>query len=380
MGHSVRKIFLLSICAFAVIVLLLSVAHAQNTTSQKAAPSSTTGVKTAAQQFKNIKVLKDIPADELIPSMQFISAALGVDCEYCHVEHEFDKDDKKPKQYARHMMEMTIAINRDNFEGKRWVTCNSCHRGSAHPVATPVISAEMNIPEMMEGSTVSATSLPTGESLLEKYVAAIGGADALKKITSRIQQGTVTAFGDQKTPMEIFSKAPDKRLSVMHLKNGDSFTGYNGKVGWLSVPGRTRLMNAQDASVARLDADIALPIDVQAMYSKWEVEAGPKIDGKDTWHLTATKDGVPPLQLYLDQETGLLLRMLRYADSPLGYNPSQVDYSDYRVADGVKVPYRWTLSRPGNQFTIQVDQLQQNVPVDDAKFNPPAQAADPGKH
>jgi hypothetical protein len=42
-------------------------------------------VKTAAQQFKNIQILKDMPADRLIPAMQFITASLGVDCEYCHV-------------------------------------------------------------------------------------------------------------------------------------------------------------------------------------------------------------------------------------------------------------------------------------------------------
>src|SRR5262245_32355655 len=62
--------------------------------------------KTAAQEFKNIRILKDVPADQLIPSMQFISASLGVECEYCRVERAFDKDDKKPKKTARSMMEM----------------------------------------------------------------------------------------------------------------------------------------------------------------------------------------------------------------------------------------------------------------------------------
>jgi hypothetical protein len=43
------------------------------------------------------------------------------------------------------------------------------------------------------------------------------------------------------------------------------------------------------------------------------------------------------------------------------------------------VPCRWTVARPGNRFTIQVEQLQQNVPVDDAKFVPPhAAPAPPG--
>ena len=85
--------------------------------------------KTASQQFKNIQVLKDIPADQLIPSMQFITASLGVECEYCHVEHAMDKDDKKTKVTARKMMEMMLTINQENFEGHRVVTCYTCHQG-----------------------------------------------------------------------------------------------------------------------------------------------------------------------------------------------------------------------------------------------------------
>src|SRR5436309_8362859 len=64
--------------------------------------------KKAEEQFKNIQVLKGIPADQLIPTMQFISASLGVECEFCHVQRAFEKDDKKPKQTARKMMEMML--------------------------------------------------------------------------------------------------------------------------------------------------------------------------------------------------------------------------------------------------------------------------------
>ncbi len=71
-------------------------------------------------------------------------------------------------------------------------------------------------------------------------------------------------------------------------------------------------------------------------------------------------------------QTGLLVRMVRYIETPLGDNPTQIDYSDYRDVDGVKVPFRWTLSRPNGRFTIQVKDVKQNVPVDDAKFAKPA--------
>jgi len=62
---------------------------------------------------------------------------------------------------------------------------------------------------------------------------------------------------------------------------------------------------------------------------------------------------------------------VRYAETPLGRNPTQIDYADYRESDGIKLPFRWTLSRPGNHFTIQVAQLQQNISIDDSKFAPP---------
>jgi photosynthetic reaction center cytochrome c subunit len=372
MNHTVRKTLLVSSMLCIALAAAFLGARAQNPPQAGAAQNGAAAPpKTASQQFKNIQVLKDVPADQLIPAMQFITASLGVDCEYCHAEHAFDKDDKKPKVMARKMMEMMITINQENFEAHRVVTCYTCHQGGAHPVGIPVISAPDRSPEMMEGSTLSATGNPAPESLFEQYLAAVGGADALKKITSRVAKGTVTAFGDQHMPIEIFAKAPDKRVSVVRMKEGESVTAYNGSVGWLSVPGRVHMLNAQESFGARMDADLAFATHVKALYSKWETLPGEKVDGHDTWLVVGHKEGEPPLKLYFDQKSNLLLRLVRYTDSPLGYNPTQIDYADYRAADAVKVPYRWTIARPGNRFTVQVEQLQQNVSIDDAKFIPP---------
>lgn len=357
---------------------------AEKNGTQNAVPAKSEGQpKTAAEQFKNIRILKEMPADQLIPAMQFMTASLGVDCEYCHVERAFDKDDKKTKGYARHMMEMMFNINKENFDNQRWVTCYSCHQGSPHPPSIPAITAKEKAPMMMaeEGETASATGNPDPAKLLDGYLAAVGGADALKKVTSRVAKGTVTAFGDQKMTVDIYAKAPDKRVSVMHMKDGESVTAYNGKVGWLSVPGRVHMMNAQETFGARMDADFAFSANLKGLYPKWETKPGEKIDGQETWLVIGEKEGEPPLRLYLDQKTGMLVRLVRYVDSPLGYNPTQIDYADYRVADGVKVPYRWTVARPGNRFTVQVDELKQNVSVDDRKFVAPPPPVQPtGSH
>jgi len=277
---------------------------AEENGTQNAVPAKSEGQpKTAAEQFKNIQILKEMPADQLIPAMQFMTASLGVDCEYCHVERAFDKDDKKTKGYARHMMEMMFNINKENFDNQRWVTCYSCHQGSPHPPSIPAITAKEKAPMMMaeEGETASATGNPDPAKLLDGYLAAVGGADALKKVTSRVAKGTVTAFGDQKMTVDIYAKAPDKRVSVMHMKDGESVTAYNGKVGWLSVPGRVHMMNAQETFGARMDADFAFPANLKGLYPKWETKPGEKIDGQETWLVIGEKEGEPPLRLYLDQ-------------------------------------------------------------------------------
>lgn len=344
------------------------------TRAQSAPPQAAAAApKLSEEQFKNIQVLKGLPADQVIPSMQFINASLGVECGYCHVEHAFEKDDKKPKITARKMIGMMMAINKDNFEGHREVTCYSCHRGSKDPAAIPIISEEEPNREVINAKRPGEEKapLPPAEQLLDKYLTAIGGADALQKITSRVQKGTLTAFGGQHFPVDVYSKAPDKRVSVMHLQNGDSTTAFDGKQGWLSVPGRVHLMSAAENEAARVDADLYLPAHLKTLFEKFAVDSGEKIDGHDTYLVVGRAEGEPPLRLYFDKESGLLLRLLRYAETPLGRNPTQIDYSDYRDANGVKVPFRWTLARPDNRFTIQVEELQQNVPVDDTRFTPP---------
>jgi len=73
------------------------------------------------------------------------------------------------------MIEMTHEHHKDNFEGKRLVTCYSCHRGRPKPIPIPVISEEEKMPEMMAGDATSKSSSPRPEALLDKYLAAIGG-------------------------------------------------------------------------------------------------------------------------------------------------------------------------------------------------------------
>jgi photosynthetic reaction center cytochrome c subunit len=368
-----KRVLTVAGSAIAVVVMVLVSLPSMRGAGDSAA------TKTAGKEFKNIQVLKNIPADQLIPTMQFVSASLGVECEFCHVEREMDKDDKKTKKTAREMMRMVAAVNQNNFSGEREVTCNTCHRGSIRPQAIPAIATEAPKPAVADSDADDATaraSWPSGNSVIAKYLEAAGGQAALEKVATRVEKGNILLAEGRKLPIEVFAKSPDMRVSVMHTSNGDSVTAYNGHAGWMASPGRPlQEMSPADQYAARLDATVMFPTHLGALFGETKLQPHPQeVDGHAASVVLGIAKGEPPVKFYFDPQTGLLLRMLHYTDSALGLNPTQVDYADYRDAGGVKTPYRWTIARPSGAFTIQLDEILNNAPIDAAKFVEPPQS------
>jgi len=275
---------------------------------------------------------------------------------------------------------MMFAINADNFDRHRAVTCYSCHRGSLQPAAIPAVMIEepkepVGQPPGEEADKKSAEAKestgPIADQLLDKYVQAIGGASAIDNISSRVMKGSID-FGGKSLPMDIYAKDPEKRISLTHMPNGASVTAFNGKEGWLGTPGKPlREMHGSDLDGAAIDADLHLATDLKHMFSKMQVEGTEKIDDHQTRVVVGQREDKTPIRLYFDEQSGLLVRLVRFGETALGWLPTQIDYADYREVNGLKVPHRWTLARPSGKFTIQVNEMQQNVPVDDTKFVKP---------
>ena len=336
----------------------------------------------AAPVYKNLTQLKSVPSDQIGPAMQFISSSLGVECTFCHVQGKMDADDKPAKKTAREMIAMTAEINKTHFGGRPQMTCYSCHRGAARPVSVPPVmesdtpvTAAAPAPAPAPGAT--APTAPTVPQILSKYVAVLGGESAIRKITSRVATGSVITGGSQ-TPIEILTKAPNKRVSITHSSAIDSFTAFDGAAGWMGNTGRpARVMSAAESGASSLDAEFYLSLRVAELYATLRRGRPEAINGVECEVLIGSNPATantnrPPVRMYFDKNSGLLLRIVRFAETPLGRNATQIDYSDYREQDGVKMPFRWTLARPNGRFTIQLAEVKNNAPVDDARFVRPA--------
>jgi outer membrane lipoprotein-sorting protein len=347
--------------------------------SGQAAPSNVPPM--AEQVFKNVQVLKGIPVNEFMGTMGVFSAALGMSCEDCHGAGDenwgvYAKDSAR-KQMTRVMVLMMAAINKTHFSGRQVVTCYTCHRGSARPRNTADLAELYGVPPPPDPNAVitQAPGAPRAEEILDKYIQVIGGAERAAALTSLVATGTSAGYGpeNEKRPAEIYAR-PGQRTTIVHTSSGNSTTTYDGKSAWIAAPFRpvaVLALSAQETDGLKLDADLAFPARIKQALTRWRVGMPSAIDDKDVNVVQGTTTSGGTATLYFDIESGLLLRQVRYVDSPVGRISTQVDYEDYREVAGVKMPFKWTLSWLGGRDVFELTEVRPNVAIEASRFARP---------
>ncbi len=344
--------------------------------------------------FKNVQVLKGIPVNQFMDTMGFFSASLGLNCTYCHVTESLGNwekfaEDVPLKRTARRMILMVNAINKDNFQGRRVVTCYSCHHGGQRPKVIPSLAEQYSTPDEDPNEVEIVGSAPAGpsaEQILDKYIQAIGGRQRLAGLTSFTAKGTYEGFETfhMAVPFEIFAKAPARRTTVAHTLQGDSVITYDGHIGWAATVDRPvpvlPLAAGDDLDGARLDAELSFPERIKDALAQWRVGfPSAFIADKEAQIVQGTSPGGSRIKLYFDKGSGLLLRVVRYTATPVGIVPTQTDFSDYREVAGVKMPYHIVVTWTDGQSTTQLSEIQPNVSIDPAKFAKPSAPVAPAK-
>jgi photosynthetic reaction center cytochrome c subunit len=365
-------------------------------TGQSVQETAAKKVVTAGDAYMNVQILKDIPSDQLLPSMRYITTALGVECNFCHDPKSFDSDDKPEKATARKMMTMMFAINKDNFSGRREITCYTCHHGASHAANSPSLVAattgvaanEPALPGASQpaqpsngaaaaGTATSGTpsAMPTVDDIIAKYTDALGGAAAIQKITSFEKKGTLDMPSRKlKASAEMLRKAPNKEAWIVHLPDGTAYEeAYNGASGWQQQPGKGVDDLGGDDLVRLKEAASFIPgLNLRQEFSRVQVVGTEKIGDRDAYRIAAFRAGGGQVRFYFDTQSGLLLRVSQRIESPLGSLPQNTDYSDYRDVNGVKVPFTVADVQAEGPATFRWEQIQANVPIEDSKFDKPA--------
>lgn len=359
-------------------------AAAPTAAAAKPAASGDQKVPLAEEVFKNIQVFRGLPVNEFMATMGFFSASLNESCEYCHSQEDSWAGyavDNPQKQTARKMVLMMKGINQAYFGGRTVVTCYSCHNGGEHPRVNPTLEKVYSNapPDEPDEILKQAPDVPSADEILKKYIQALGGADRLSKLNSFVAKGTFRGFtqADDKGPFEVFAKAPAQRSVIIHTSMGDNINTYDGRMGWSAVPGNfipVLALAGSDLDGAKVEAELSFPTQIKQALTDWLVGFPATIDDRKVQVVQGKSPAGSPVKLYFDADSGLLVRVVRFTKSPLGRNPTQIDYGDYRDVSGVKMPFRWTITWLDGRSIIELNQIQANVPIEAAKFAKPAPA------
>ncbi len=327
--------------------------------------------QTVEQIFKNIQVLKGMPQSQFTGAMDFMMAALGVNCNYCHVG-AWENDFMTAKRVSREMILMMRDINDKTFGGRMVVNCATCHQGRPKPVSAAPLDQDALRKMNAVDNPSSVKSLPTAEQLIDKYVRAVGGRAAFEKLNSRVIKSSLLLSGGATLSQEVYMKAPNKAVFIDTAADEVSFRGFDGTVGWSMNNQVQRRLKGAVLNQLRFNSEFNSEIRLTELFTEMRVTGKEKIGQHETYAVEAKPVYGDPQKLYFDARTGLLLRVLIEIGTSFGPILDQTDFSDYRKVDGVRLPFLLRRTSLFDNSTTKVKEVRHNIPIDDAKFSMPA--------
>ncbi len=345
--------------------------------------------KTAYKFPTNVttSTLKDLRFDDFFLAMGVMADSLGLDCADCHPGAGSDKVDwvidTPQKITARKMVEMVANINKTNFGGAQMVTCYTCHHARDVPATTIALDNLYSTPNQERDDLIKAERGQSANAIFDKYIAALGGAQKLAGLTSFVATGKSVGYeglGGDGT-FTIYAKAPDQKTTQIffatHPERGQSTWTYNGKTGWINVPrGLVEEYEVGGSGIegTRFEAQMDFPGQIKTLFTgagAWRVGPMESIGDKDFQVVQGGTARGLLATLFFDDKTGLLVRMIRYTQSPIGRVPTQTDYADYRDVGGIKFPFEYNFLWLDGRFSAKITDVKTNVAIDAAKFGKP---------
>lgn len=219
----------------------------------------------------------------------------------------------------------------------------------------------------MDGAVV-----PTGmtaEAVIDSYLKAIGGKEALMGVKDMTMSMTTSAQG-QTIGMTIQRKAPNKMAMTVDMSgmvlNQTKFDGVKGEV---SQMGQAQPMDEAGLKELKDQSAMFAELEYAKNGAKLELKGVEPVEGKDAYKIEITSASGKKSTDFFDKATGLKIRSIETQEGPQGPTSSTSDYEDYREVNGVKVPYRLkTVGLAPFPLIFEVKSVEVNKGIDDSVF------------
>jgi hypothetical protein len=226
-------------------------------------------------------------------------------------------------------------------------------------------------------------ALPSADEVLAKYKESLGSPDAVQKVSTLVEKGTVEM--EMPPPpgaspagptivhrdAEIDRELPNKVLYLIHMPTNLSREGYDGFNAWVAG-GFSREETAGERDVVQTKAEFFPALRFKETHSELKVDAVEKVGSHEAFRVSGLRqDGSGYDRIYVDTQTGLLLRLSTTLSSVLGSFPVEIDYDDYRDASGLKLAFTMREANPEGARVFTWNQIEYNGKIDGSAFNVP---------
>ena len=219
---------------------------------------------------------------------------------------------------------------------------------------------------VLAGVFVSAQDLPKAEAILDRYVEVTGGKAAYQKHTHQKMTGTLLVPDVGMTgSLTRYAATPDKEYSVLQLGPlGKAESGFNNGVAWeKNLITGPRVKNGDEKALAEREARFNAQVDWRKSFTKVETAGSESVNGEDCYKIVATPAAGKPETQFYSKKSGLLVKTIATAVSPMGEIPVEVEVSDYKNFDGVLYATRSKSKMGPQHLEITITDLNFTDPV-----------------
>lgn len=209
------------------------------------------------------------------------------------------------------------------------------------------------------------------EDVLLKYIKASGGYGALARIVSRVTKSVGETSAGSTFEMTVTEKSPSSFLAERFDPGiGRTWRGFDGEHGWeLSELQGFRALPPAEIEFLRRNGQLNTE-NCNTLFVFRRIMGRRDLNGRNTVAIALTTSSGGAGVHYFDVETGRLLRIDGHVVGPDGDLPLRLDFSDFRVVDGVTLPFEIRQSNPAFTITTRVQSVEHNLPLDPAIFHP----------
>jgi hypothetical protein len=227
---------------------------------------------------------------------------------------------------------------------------------------------EKKAAEGQKPSAAGQEKLPKADELIARMVEALGGEQAMKKITNRVSKGTFEQ-GPLKGSVTVYEAAPDKSLQITELPSGQTIEeGTNGEIYWRLSPMGPQIIGGEEAAVAKRHSDFYLWLNWRKHYTGAETVGTARIDDHSAYKVVMKTKEAPPETWYIDEKTHLLDRV----DLTVPQAGTVETYlEDYRKQDGVMIPFKTRMMGGPAPLIVTLTSVEQNTEIPKDRFEPP---------